>query len=576
MTNWEIAQIFLEIAELLDIMEDNPFKSRAYRKAAQVLQNASLNLEQLAREDRLKDIPGIGAALDGKIKELVATGRLRYHEELKKKVPEGLRHLLRIPGLGAKTVRLLYKNLNITSVEELVAAAKEQRLRQLPGIGKKTEEAILKGIEWLQKREKRWPLNVASAVAAEIQHFLEEQVGVIGVSVAGSYRRGRETVGDLDFVVASNDPPLAVRSFISAPWMEDVLSREGNKATVLTRWEITVDLAVVEPPSYIPALRYYTGSPEHNAALHRRAEDAGLQIGEYEIVRGGDTLYPKSEEEFFELLGMSYIPPELREGKGEIEAALDGKLPRLVERADIKGDLHVHTSWSDGFNTIEEMAAAAKERGYSYLAITDHTRSLSVANGLDEERLRRQLEEIDRLNKELDGLQLLAGMELEILPKKSLDFDDRILSEMDVVIASVHSGFKQDRETLTERIIEAMKNEHVDIIGHPTGRLIGKRDPYDLDVGRVLEAAVGTGTVLEINASPDRLDLKDEYIRSGKEMGVKFAINTDAHDLSSLGDIEYGLLTARRGWVEADDVINTWPLPKLKKWLSRQGDGSLV
>ncbi|MGB9791578.1 MAG: DNA polymerase/3'-5' exonuclease PolX [Thermacetogeniaceae bacterium] len=573
MNNWEIAQIFLEIADLLDILGENPFKSRAYRKAAQVLQNSSLDVEYLVKEDRLKEIPGIGAALGEKIRELVTTGKLRYYEELKKKVPEGLRHLLRIPGVGPKTVQVIYKNLNITSLEEVIEAAREQRLQQLPGIGKKTEEAIIKGIEWLQKREKRWLLNYASAVAAEIQRFLEELNGVDMVAVVGSYRRGEETVGDLDFVVASEKPSGVVEGFVSAPWVDDVLSRDENKAAVLTRWEIPVDLIVVEPQAFASALCYFTGSPAHNSALQRRAGELGLYLGDYGIIRDEkrkQNLYPESEEEFFELLGMSYIPPELREGRGEIDAALDGKIPRLVRREDLKGDLHVHTNWSDGLNTIAEMATAAKERGYSYLAITDHTRSLSVANGLDEERLQSQREEIDRLNRELDGFQLLAGMELEILPNKTLDFDDRVLAEMDIVIASIHSGFKQDRELLTERILEAMKNEHVDIIGHPTGRLLGKREPYELDLSRVLEAAVETGTALEINASPDRLDLKDEHIRLGKEMGVKFAISTDAHDVSSLDDIKYGLLTARRGWVEPDDVINAWPLPKLRRWLKKK------
>ncbi len=568
MTNWEVAQIFLEIAELLDILGENPYKSRAYRKAAQVLQNTSLNVEQLAREDGLKEIPGIGDALEGKIKELVATGKLRYHEELKKKVPQGLRELLRIPGVGAKTVQLLYRSLNITSLDELVVAAREQRLRQLPGIGKKTEEAILKGIEWV-RREKRWPLHFASAVAGEIQRFLEEQQEVIRVTAAGSYRRGQETVGDLDFVAASEDPPIVVQKFTGAPWVQEVLSEDENKATVLTRWEIHVDLLVVKPPYFISALRYFTGSPEHNVALR---ESAGLdcKISEYGITKEGTAFYPETEEEFFEHLGMMYIPPELREGQGEIEAALNGTLPRLVESKDLKGDLHVHSDWSDGVNTVEELAAAAKRRGYSYLAITDHTRSLSIAHGLDEERLLRQREQIDLMNRDLDGLHVLAGMEVEILPNKDLDFDDRILSEMDLVIASIHSGFKQDRETLTERIVEAMKNEHIDIIGHPTGRLIGRREPYELDVSRVLEVAAETGTALEINASPDRLDLKDAYIREGKRLGVKFAINTDAHDVSFLDDIRYGLLTARRGWAEAKDVINTWPLPKLKKWLKKK------
>lgn len=571
MTNWEVAQIFIEIAELLEILGENLFKSRAYRKAARVLLNTPQDVKQLVQEGGLEEIPGIGAALSAKIKELVATGELGYYRELKENVPSGLREMLRIPGVGVKTVQALYSRLRVTSLAELEAAAREQRLRELPGIGKKTEEAILRGIESLAAREKRWLLNYASAVAGTVRSYLAGLEEVVQAEVAGSFRRGRETVGDLDFVAASEEPSRVIRKFVQASWVEDVVAEGESKATVITRWGIQADLLVLKPFLFISALQHFTGSPEHNRVLRERAHRLGRKISEYGIIdREGKPYYPETEQDFYRQIGMAYIAPELREDGGEIEAALEGTLPRLVDQEEIKGDLHVHSSWSDGVNSLAELAAAAKERGYSYLAVTDHTKSLSVANGLIEERLLRQRNEIACLNRELEGVQLLAGIELEILPDKSLDFDDRVLSEMDIVIASIHSGFKQNPETLTDRVVAALKNEHVDIIAHPTGRLLGRREPYPLDVSRILEVAAQTGTALEINASPDRLDLKDVFIKEGKKLGVRFAINSDAHNVHYLDDMRYGVVTARRGWLESEDIINTMPLPELKKWLRKK------
>ncbi|NPV29649.1 MAG: DNA polymerase/3'-5' exonuclease PolX [Firmicutes bacterium] len=571
MTNWEIGQVFDEIADLLEILGENPFKARAYRRAARVLENTYLDVERLVKEDRLEELPGIGSALAAKIKELVETGELRYYKDLKQKVPPGLREMLQIPGVGAKTVQMLYQHLRLASLEELEAAARARRLRELPGIGKKTEEAILRGIESMRERQKRYPLHIATAVAREIKKYLEKQVMVEKVEVAGSYRRGKETVGDLDFVVAADHPSLVVKKFVEAPWVQEVVAEGEMKTTVLTRWGIQADLLAVKPPLFISALQHFTGSPAHNISLRERAREQGWKISEYGIFQGGKPCHPESEEDFYKLLGMSYIPPELREDQGEIEAAQLDKLPRLVEKTDIKGDLHVHSDWSDGVNTLEELALAARARGYQYLAITDHSKSLGVTHGLTEEKLLQQRDAISRLNQELKGFRLLAGIEVDILSNAKLDFDDKILAEMDLVVASIHSGFKQDRESLTERIIAALKNEHVDILGHPTGRLLGRRDPYPLDITRVLEAAAKTGTALEINASPDRLDLKDVYIREGKELGVLFAVNTDAHEISYLDDMQYGVLTARRGWAEAKDIINTFSYQKLKRWLKKRG-----
>lgn len=570
MTNPEVCEIFQEIAEILEILGENPFKSRAYRNAARVLESANVNVQDLVREGRLEEVPGIGSALAAKIRELVTTGRLAYYEDLKQKAPRDVLEMLKIPGVGAKTVQV-FMHHNITSLQELEAAARDQHLRELPGIGKKTEEEILHGLAAMQERQKRWLLSVATMAVKEIGGYLAGLDKAARVEAAGSYRRGRETVGDLDFVVASDDAPAVIARFVDAPWVREVVAEGDLKATVITVWGIQADLYVVAPSLFASTWHHFTGSKEHNVALRERARQHGWKISEYGIVKEEETLTPATEEEFFQLIGLSYIPPEMREGWGEIEAAERGELPRLVETGDIRGDLHVHSRASDGANTLEELAEAAMARGYRYLAVTDHSRSLAFTNGLTEERLKEQREEIDRLNRELQNFRLLAGTEVDILSDGRLDFDDRMLSQLDVVVASVHSRFRQDQETLNRRFEAVLKNEHVDIIGHPTGRLIGRRDPYALDVGRVLELAADTGTALEINANPDRLDLNDAYVRQGIDLGVRFAIDTDAHHVNSLDDMRYGMLTARRGWAQRQDVINTLPLDELEKWLQRHG-----
>ncbi len=568
MTNWEISGIFVEIAELLEILGENPFKARAYRNAARLLENTGHDVEQLVREDKLEELPGIGSALSAKIKELVTTGRLQYYEDLRRKVPPDLLRMLQIPGVGAKTVQLFLSH-NITTMEDLEAAARNRRLRELPGIGQKTEEEILHGIAVMQERQRRWLLNVAAAAVKEIRGYLAGWAPGVIMEAAGSYRRGRETVGDLDFVAAYGDAAALIAYFVQAPWVREVVAEGEMKATVLTRWGIQADLYVVPPRQYASTLHHFTGSKEHNVAMRERARARGWKISEYGIQKGEESFFPATEEEFFSLLGLSYIPPELREDRGEIQAAERGELPSLVETGDIKGDLHAHSNQTDGINTIAELAGAAMARGYQYLAVTDHSRSLAFTNGLTEERLLQQRDEIDSLNREWEHFQLLAGTEVDILSKGQLDFDDRLLSQMDVVVASVHSGFRQEQAVLNERIEAVLKNEHVDIIGHPTGRLIGRREPYALDVARMLELAAETGTALEINASPDRLDLGDVYVRQGRELGVKFAINTDAHEAHYLDDMRYGVLTARRGWAGRQDIINTKPLQELKAWLKK-------
>jgi DNA polymerase (family 10) len=596
MTNREVCEIFTEIAEILEILGENPFKSRAYRNAARALENANVDIQDLVRDGRLDDVPGIGSALAAKIRELVTTGKLGYYEDLKQKVPRDALEMLKIPGVGAKTVQVFLHH-NITSLKELEAAARDQRLQELPGIGKKTEEEILHGLVVMQERQKRWLLSVATMAVKEIRDYLAVLDKTARVEAAGSYRRGRETVGDLDFVVASDDAPAVIARFVGAPWVQEVVAEGDLKATVITVWGIQADLYVVAPLLFASTWHHFTGSKEHNVALRERARQNGWKISEYGIVKRDACLeasgspmgdehgagngtsnlppptshYPATEEELFQLIGLSYIPPELREDRGEIRAAERGELPRLVETDDIKGDLHVHSRASDGANTLEELAEAAMTRGYRYLAVTDHSRSLAFTNGLTEERLKEQREEIDRLNREFQNFRLLAGTEVDILADGRLDFDDRVLSQLDVVVASVHSGFRQDQETLNRRFEAVLKNEHVDIIGHPTGRKIGRRDPYALDVSRVLELAADTGTALEINSSPDRLDLNDVYVRQGRDLGVRFAIDTDAHQANSLDDVRYGVLTARRGWAQKQDVVNAMDLDDLEKWLQRHG-----
>jgi len=569
MNNWEIAQIFNEIADLLDILGESPYKSRAYRRAAHKLSTTYLDAVQLSREGRLQEIPGIGDALAKKIQALITTGKLRYYDELREKVPASLRQLLQIPGIGAKTAQIIYQNLKPRDLAELETAAREKRLRELPGIGSKTEEAILRGLETLASSKKRLLLHYAFAVAGEIKDYLKSLSGIKEASIAGSLRRGMETVGDLDFVAVAHDPLAVIKELATAPFLQELLTADNFQLSLMTKWGIRADILVVQPEYYATALQYMTGSKEHNEELSALASSLGWESSENGIYPGHGEPLPSSEEELYSILGMLYIPPELREGRGEIKAASKGVLPYLLEVYDLKGDLHVHSHWSDGVNTLEELALEARRRGYQYLAVTDHSKSLHVARGLTEERIWEQREEIHRINQRLSDFRLLAGIEVEIRPDGSLDFDDDLLAEMDIVVASVHSGFNQDEKTLTERVVRAMQNKHVDIIGHPTGRLLGRREPYPIDIEQVLEVAAATGTALEINSSPDRLDLSDRYIRRGKELGVRFAVNTDAHDLHYLDDLQYGVLQARRGWLEKDDVINTMSYEQLSDWLQR-------
>jgi len=574
MRNFEVAFIFSDIADMLEIKGENFFKVRAYRKAAHVILNLPYELEEIMQHSSLESIEGIGKALAEKIREISTTGTCRYYEDLKKEMPRSIVEMLKIPGLGAKKVKTIYDRLGISTVDELEEAAKSKKLRNLPGIGVKTEQSILKGIQMLQGKVGKFLLPTAEAVADEISSMLATLPEIRNIKVAGSLRRKKEMIGDLDILVSTVFPEEVGRSFLKLPRVKDILAKGPTKISVLLDIGIQADLRMVEPKSFYSALVYFTGSKEHNTKLRSIALKHGYRLNEYGICENKDesahAIFPDSEEKLYEHFGMPYIVPELREDRGEIEAALEGRLPRLIEQSDIKGDLHVHSNWSDGISSIESIAETARSLGYEYVAITDHSRSLRIANGLNEARLREQMRYIDELNKSFEGFNILKGIEVDILNDYLLDFDDSILKELDVVVASIHSGFRQDKEKLTKRIIKACENPHVDIIAHPTGRLLGKRDAYDVDMEQVLQAAAETGTILEINSSPDRLDLNDVMAKKAKEMGVRISINTDAHEKDGLKDIRYGLNVARRAWLEKADIVNTLPLnsilKELKSW----------
>ncbi len=571
MKNKEIADIFNEIADILEIKGDNPFRIRAYRRAGQHIEGIAKDIASLSHEELL-ELPGIGKDLADKIEEYLKTGKMRSHEELKKEAPEGLSALLSVPSLGPKTAKLLYEKLKIKNIAELEDLAKKHKLAGLPGIKEKTEENILRGIELLKRGKDRQPLGRVLPLAAEIIGQLREKAPLKKISVAGSLRRMKDTVRDIDILVTSSNSNDVMKAFVRLPHVKEILMQGPTKSSIITHEGIQVDLRVVEEESFGAALAYFTGSKEHNIRLREMAMKKGLKINEYGIFREKDNkkLGGKDEADVYKILGLQYVPPELREDRGEIEVALKGALPKLVEVKDIRGDLHVHTSRSDGSHTPEELASAAEDRGYEYIAITDHTKGLGVARGLNEERVMEQKKQIDSLNKKLRGFKLLMGLEVDIRSDGKLDFDDDILSEMDIVVASIHSGFRQSREQLTKRLISAMKNPYVSIIAHPTGRLIGEREPYDVDMERILEVAKETGTALEINAYPLRLDINDIYAKKAKELGVGIVISTDTHLVSQFDYMSYGVSIAKRGWLEKKDVLNTLGYEQLMKELFKK------
>ncbi len=564
MTNKEIAQRFVELADLLEFKDENAFKVRSYRRVARVLEDLSEDVAELAEKGTLEDLPGVGEATAKKIAEYIETGRIRRLEEAREGVPEGIAEVLSIQGVGPKKAAMMFKELGIGSVDELEEAAREHRLRDLPGMGEKTEQNILRGIRIARGGRERMRLDVALDAAGMVIDHLEGKQGLVArITPAGSLRRRRETIGDVDLLAVGDDPAAIIDEFTSGPYVADVLLAGETKASVIVEDDPhpQVDLRVVDADEFGSALQYFTGSQAHNIKLRGLAKKQEMKISEYGLFKGDDRIASAEEEDIYRALDMPLIPPELREDQGEIEAALDGSLPDLVEPDDIRGDFHVHTDWSDGRNTIEEIAEAARERGLRFVAITDHSRTLTVANGLTVERVREQIEQIERVNRSLSGLRVLTGSEVDIQSDGSLDMPDDLLAELDVVIAAIHSGFKQPRRQITGRLVAAAEHPHVDIIAHPSGRLIGRRDPYDLDVPELIRACARTGTALEINANPERLDLTDGYCRMAKAQGVRLAIGSDAHGVEALRLIDLGVAVARRGWLEKDDVLNTRPEP---------------
>lgn len=570
MTNADIAAIFNKVADLLEIKGENPFKVRAYRNAARTIENIGKSLVDLVNEGYdLTRLPGIGHDLSEYIKEIVTTGKFSKLEKLEREIPPHLVEMLSIEGLGPKRIKVLYEKLNVESMEDLRRAAESGEILKLPGFGPVLVEKILKGIRLAKKAGKRFRIDVAKNYAEDLVNYLKEIEGIIHIDVAGSYRRKKETVGDLDILVTAKDWEKVTDHFVKYSGVKEVVSKGPTRSTVILKSDLQVDLRSVPNESYGAALHYFTGSKAHNIAIRTMGVKLGLKINEYGIFKGAKRIGGEKEEDVFKSVGLPFIEPELRENRGEIEAALAGKLPKLVELKEIRGDLHMHTKYTDGKNTIEEMAKAAKEKGYEYIAITDHSKRVTVAKGLDEKRLLAQIEEIDKINEKLDGITILKGIEVDILEDGSLDLSDDVLKELDVVVCAVHSKFKLSREKQTYRVLKAMDNPYFNILAHPTGRLIGSREGYDIDIEKIIEHAKECGCYLEINAQPERLDLNDINAKLAKEMGVKMAISTDAHNIFTLDYMEYGVNQARRGWCEKEDILNTYTLKELKKLLKR-------
>ncbi|HYF95118.1 MAG TPA: PHP domain-containing protein [Symbiobacteriaceae bacterium] len=551
MNNRDVAQALYEIADLLELKGEDSFKVRAYRKAGEGVELLSDNIADLAAQNRLQAVPGIGKAIAAKIQELLSTGEIEQLEELRRAIPPGVRDLTQVPGLGAKTAELLFTRLGIDNLDALELAARQGRLRDLPGWGARKEATLLEALAKFRRRGERVPLGAVRPVAGALAEYLLRHPAVGRAEVAGSIRRRQETVADIDIVVASDDPAAVIDHLHTIPVADRILQATEDRITMTTTLGRQMDVIVVPPARFARTLLTMTGSEAHVAALGH-IDDA------------------LSEHEIYKAKGLPFIEPELREGLGEIEAARASRLPHLITVKDLTGDLHSHTRASDGTATLPEMAEAARALGHQYLAVCDHSRSLAIAGGLTPERLALQGAEIRRLNRAWCDFRLLRGTEVDILRDGTLDFPDDVLAELDVVVASIHSHMHLDAQTQTERLLRAIRNPHVDIVGHPTGRVLGRRDPYPLDMDRIIAACAETGTALEISASPARLDLSDRHARQARQMGVKLVINTDAHSTLELQLLEHGVGQARRAWLEPGDVINTLALPDLLAWLAKE------
>lgn len=568
--NARVSQVLYQIGEVLTIKEDR-FRSRAFNTAAQRIVSLTEDIMKIKDRGALQEIPGVGKGIAAVIEEFLETGSSKVLEELEASLPPGIREMMRLEGVGPKKAVRLQKELGISSIDDLEKAAKAGKVQGLKGFGEKTEANILEAIEELKSRQGRFLLGAVLPVIEEIKAYMAESDAVLAVEIAGSARRRRETVGDLDVLVSSLRPEVVSERFTSMPPVVRVVSHGSTRSTVVMEGFLQVDLRVVPPGSYGAALQYFTGSKDHNVKLRTIAVRAGYKLNEYglfdretnEVVAGED------EEGIYRALRMDLMPPELRENRGEIEAATEGTLPNLVTMDDIKGDFHIHSTWSEGTASIEAMAEKAMSLGLEYMAICDHTKSLYIANGLDEDRLREQMKEIDRINGGLDGFTILKGTECDILSDGRMDLPDSLLGDLDFVVGSIHSAFRQDIETMTDRILKAIHNENVDCIGHPTGRLIQKRRAYDVNLERVFEAAAEQGVMMEINAYPERLDLDDINCRAAMEQGITIVIGTDSHAPRQMEFMPLGVSVARRGWLEVENVANTYSLEELGRLLSR-------
>jgi DNA polymerase (family 10) len=568
--NSDIADIFNKLASLLEIKEANRFRVRAYRNAADTISSLSKSVTDMVGDgEDLTQLPGIGEELAEKIEEIVETGDLAQLVELEERVPADLDKLMDIPGLGAKRAKKLYEELDIKNPEELKKAAKSGKIRKLKGFGKKTEQNILKELERGREEEERVQLSVAEEYAEPLVNYLRDAEEVKRVEVAGSYRRKKETVGDLDILATGNNRGEIMERFTEYDEVDEVVSKGETRSTIILNSGIQVDLRVVPQEDYGAALLYFTGSKAHNISLRNMAIEDNLKINEYGVFKGDEKVAGETEEDIYEILDLPYMIPELRENRGEIEAAQEEELPDPVTLEDIRGDLQCHTKASDGHATLEEMAEAARELGYEYIAITDHSPRVAVAKGLDADGLTEQIDEIEKINDQLDDILILKSIEVDILDDGSLDLPDDILELLDLTICSVHSKFNLSEEKQTERIIRAMDNPNFNILAHPTGRLIGKRKPYEVDVERLMEAALERGCFMEVNAHPQRLDINDVYCKMAKELGLKLAISTDAHRKDEFMNMKFGVWQAQRGWLEKEDVLNTRNWKDLRGLLRR-------
>ena len=559
--NDEVAGVLYEIADLMEMSEpEDRFRPIAYRRAARAIESLAEDIEDIARRGGLEGVAGVGKAIAGKVRQYLAEGKVDALEKLRGEFPPGLIDIMRIRDIGPKTARRLYFELKISNLGELKAAAESGKLRRMKGFGEKTEQNILRGIQVAKQAQGRQLLGIALPIAERILAHLRGKAPVENASHAGSLRRMRETIGDIDLLVTTRDPEAVTKAFASMPWVREIVAAGDTKSTVVISEGMQVDLRVLEPSRWGAGLQYFTGSKDHNIKLRTMAQKRGFKLNEYGLFREGEPdelMAARTEEEIYAALGLPYIEPELREDAGEIEAAAKGELPALITLEDIRGDLHAHTNLTDGVNTLEEMAEAARARGYAYLGISDHSPSLRVTGGLTEENLRIHAAHIRKLSARGAGIPLLAGTECDILADGTLDYPDDVLKDLDYVIASIHSSFKMSEEAMTKRVVRAMENAHMDILAHPTGRKIGQREPISLDMERIMEVAADTGTVLEVNAYPDRTDLSSAHARLAKEKGVKLIIDTDSHTTEQLGFMRFGVGTARRGWLGREDVVNT-------------------